>query len=411
MPGTHTFFWLAVGAIVYTWIVYPLLLWLLCAVRRLLPRRPRMSPNELPFVSLVIAAYREESVIGDRIRNALELDYPADRLEILIGVDGNEDRTGDIVGEFNDDRIRLVQFPERRGKASVLNDCVPASRGEIIAFSDANTNMARNAIQVLVSHFGDSRIGCVCGQLVLTDPTTGRNVDSVYWRYENFLKNREAELNALLGVNGAIYAIRRELFRPIPANTIVDDFVIGMRVHEQGQRLVYDGTAQAFEETAPSISGEFHRRTRIGAGNFQSLVWLWKLLLPIRPVAFSFLSHKVMRWLCPYLMLIAFVTNCLLATESPYNILLAAQSIFYLLAASGFVIRKGRGWYKLLHVPAMFVAMNAALAVGLWRFLKSTQGATWKRTTRSSELSEAETASDEERDLACVGSDSEAVST
>ena len=172
--------------------------------------------------------------------------------------------------------------------------------------------MHPDALANLARHFADATVGGVCGQLILQDPVTGQNVDGIYWKYENFLKKREADLGALLGVNGAIYAIRKELYREIPSNAIIDDFLIGMRIHERNRKLAYDPTAIAYEETPETIHAEFQRRVRIGAGGFQSLVWLWKLLDPRRGwVAFCFFSHKLLRWACPFFMLAAFLAHLL----------------------------------------------------------------------------------------------------
>ena len=397
-------FWLSASLVVYSYVVYPLVLTMLAAVTRRSQRRRPVNKPEAPTnviadesdtetiapprVSLVIAAYREEGVILSRINNALLMDYPADRYEIIVGVDGNEDLTGDLVRRINDPRVRLMQFPKRRGKTKVLNDCVPAATGDIIVFSDANTNMEPGAIQRLVKHFAEPEVGGVCGQLVLTDLTTGKNTDGLYWRYENFLKLREGEIGALLGVNGAIYAIRKPLFDPLPDGAINDDFIIGMRIHMKGRKLIYEGEARAFEETAPDISGEFARRIRIGTGGFQSLKWLYPLLNPLRGrIALAFWSHKVLRWLCPVFLLTAFVTNIVLAGEPLYIGLLLTQLAFYGTAWAGARLATSSGPSKLsvrlARVSSLFVAVNAALFVGMLRAIRGTDGAKWKRTARS----------------------------
>jgi len=227
-------------------------------------------------------------------------------------------------------------------------------------------------------------VGGVCGQLVLSDPQTGKNVDGIYWSFENYLKRNEAKIDALLGVNGAIYAIRRELYSPIPSNTIVDDFLIGMRIHLLGKRLIYEPNAQAYEETAPTITGEFNRRVRIGAGNFQSLRWLSPLLNPRRgTIALTFFSHKVMRWLCPVFLFAALISNVFLIEDLFYSRTLAIQIVFYVIAMAGLKIGPGPGWTKLLRLPAMFVAMNIALLLGFFRLIFTSQSGTWKRTERS----------------------------
>ncbi len=230
-------FWLALGTVAYAYIGYAVVVWL-ASVRRPDPAARSLSDyshrttRDRPKVSLVIAAYKEEAWILKRLQNAIEQDYPRDGLEILVGCDGHEDLTGDLAEAFHDDRVRVVVFPERRGKASVLNDLVPLATGEVLVFTDANTLFERSAIKNLARHFDDATVGGVVGRLVLVDPESGSNADGMYWKFENFLKGCEGKLGAVLGANGGIYAIRRELYRPIPANTILDDFLIGMRIHE-----------------------------------------------------------------------------------------------------------------------------------------------------------------------------------
>lgn len=380
----ETLCWLSLGLIVYSYLLYPLLLGLLSRFRPA-KQAPYGNPAEQswPFVSLVIAAYKEESVILQRVHNALMLDYPADRLEILIGVDGNEDSTGELVASISDSRVRLLQYPVRRGKASVLNDSIPQARGEIVLLSDANTFWDRDAARQLVRHFQDPGVGGVCGRLILTDAATGENVDGVYWRYENWIKAQEGAVGALQGANGAIYAIRKELFASIPSHTIVDDFLIGMRIHLSRRKLLYDKSAIAREETAPTIRDEFQRRTRIGAGNFQSLVWLRRLLLPdYGLVSWAFWSHKVLRWTCPLWMLLALVSSLLLAEQPVYRWLLVSQGMGYGMAIAGSLGVPGKvGAFG--RIAWMFVMMNVALACGFYRWLFRTQKGTWKRTERS----------------------------
>jgi len=377
-------FWGATGLLAYSYVLYPALvgLWGRLARKPAVPEPAAVS--DWPTVSLVVAAYKEERFIQERLENAARTDYPANQLEILVGCDGAEDRTGQIVQAFEDPRVRLLQFPQRRGKASVLNDVVPTTTGEILLFSDANTFLDADATQRLVRHFADPKVGGVVGKLILTDGATGKNVDGLYWRYENFVKSSEGKIGALLGANGAIYAIRKSLWRPIPANTIVDDFLIGMRIHETGHRLVYDNTAVAHEETAPSIADEFHRRARIGAGGFQSLVWLAGLLAPWHGrVAWAFWSHKVLRWLGPIWMIAMLAANVALLGEPLYRVLFAVQVGLYGAAFVGSRVTIPGLAGKLLKVAALFVNMNAALFVGLGRWLRQSQGGVWKRTERS----------------------------
>ncbi len=379
-------FWGALGLLTYSYVLYPVLVGLWARLARRTPAREICAVTDWPTVTLVVAAYKEERFIQERLENAARTDYPEGKFDVVIGCDGQEDRTGQIVAAFDDRRVRLLQFPQRRGKASVLNDAVPTAAGEIVLFSDANTFLDADATKRIVRHFEDPTVGGVVGKLILTDGATGKNVDGLYWRYENFVKTCEGKIGALLGANGAIYAIRKSLWRPIPANTIVDDFLIGMRIHESGHKLVYDATAIANEETAPSIADEFHRRARIGAGGFQSLAWLAGLLAPWHGrVAWAFWSHKVLRWLGPVWMLAMLIANiALLTTGEPlYRGLLALQGGLYLAAFLGSRLTFPGAIGKLLKVAALFVNMNAALFVGLGRWLRQSQGGVWKRTERS----------------------------
>ncbi len=387
--------WISVGLILYSYGIYPVLLGMVsryCSEKtepasqwaEEMANSSERHSAEWPRVSLVIAAYQEAGVIAARIQNALQMDYPADRLEVLIGVDGQEDSTGEIVAGFADERVRLLQYPVRRGKASVLNDSITQARGEIVLLSDANTFWDRDAARQLVQHFRNPQVGGVCGRLILTDAATGENVDGLYWRYENWLKEKEGEIGALLGANGAIYALRKALYQPVPPQTIVDDFLIGMRVHLARQQFLYEKAAIAREETAPSIHDEFRRRTRIGAGNFQSLIWLKRLLLPdYGRVCWAFWSHKVLRWICPVLMVLALVSSYLLAEIPLYRGVLLSQTCFYALALLGSLAKMPGKWGAPGRLAWMFVMMNVALGCGLYRWLFKTQKGTWQRTERS----------------------------
>src|SRR5262245_20952127 len=226
-------FALSMATVVYVYFGYPLMVWLLARCFGRSREAGALADDQLPCVSVLISAYNEESEIGERICNLAGLDYPSGKLEIVIASDGSSDRTNDIVRRYADSGVVLLDFAARRGKASVLNDAMALVRHPIVVLSDANTHMAPDALRHLARWFHDPKIGVVCGRLVLTDQRTGRNVDSLYWKYETFLKKCESRLGALLGTNGGIYAIRRDVFQPIPANTIVDDFVIPLLARQQ----------------------------------------------------------------------------------------------------------------------------------------------------------------------------------
>jgi cellulose synthase/poly-beta-1,6-N-acetylglucosamine synthase-like glycosyltransferase len=377
-------FWSCAAGILYAYVGYPLLVWVLSRWFGRGNQAPDTNEESLPSVSLLIAAYNEEAVIEGRILNALAMDYPAEKLEIVVASDGSSDGTSEIVQRYAGRGVRLLPFTPRRGKASALNAAFPELRGEIVLMSDANTQNDRLAARRIVRWFQDPGVGVVCGRLVLTDPETGRNADSLYWKYETFLKKCEGRLKALLGANGGIYAIRRSLFLPIPNHTIVDDFVIPLRAKLQtGCDILYDWEAVAREETPPSVGSEFHRRSRIGAGGFQSIGMLWPLLLPWQGwVAFTFFSHKILRWLCPFFMLGLMSSSAFLWDSSFYRSAFFGQFAFYLLSLlAGLVPGQARA-LKPLRITTMFTGMNAALLVGFWRWLWGSQKGVWKRTTR-----------------------------
>jgi cellulose synthase/poly-beta-1,6-N-acetylglucosamine synthase-like glycosyltransferase len=379
--------WTSLGLVAYAYFGYPLLVWLLA---RFFGRRelPPAAPQSCPTVSLLICALNEEACIAERVLNGLDQDYPADHLQVVVASDGSTDRTAEIVHEIAlkfPGRVILHDFSVRRGKATALNTVIPTLESELVVLSDANTSFDRHAVRNLTRWFARSGIVAVCGQLVLRDPATGRNVDSVYWRYENFLKNCEAAVGALLGANGAVYAIRRHEYIPIAADSIIDDFLIPLQLKLQtGGRLIYDADAVAVEETPPEIADEFRRRVRIGAGGFQSLCRLWPLLLPSSGMtAVAFLSHKLLRWVTPFFLLVALIANALLLGQQPaYRLLFALQAAFYTAAGIGHFVPGHSTAPRLLRLTTLFTSMNVALAFGFGRWLRGTQRPTWHRTAR-----------------------------
>jgi len=385
--STVTLFWCFGCLVAFAYLVYPILI---LALARLFGRTPVPTvPAEsaLPVVSLLIAAHNEEVDIEARILNALSLKYPAGKLEIVIASDGSTDGTNEIVRRYTGSGVQLFAYEKNRGKAAVLNESVGRLRGEIVILSDANTHMAPDAALRLAAWFPLKDVGVVCGRLVLNDPLTGRNVDSVYWKYETFLKKCESRLGALLGSNGAIYAIRKDLFPVIIPGTLIDDFVIPLEAKRRsGCRIVYDTHAIAYEETAPTILAEFRRRVRIGAGGFQSIGMLWPLLSPVHGwVSLTFFCHKILRWGCPFLLIGMLVANLLLIADPLYAWMLGGQSAFYALSLVGNWIPVRPRILRYLRLPTMFSTMNLALFIGFFRWLRGGQTGIWTRTNRSGE--------------------------
>lgn len=387
-------FWLAVLAIAFSYVGYPIVLAASSAVRNAFAtlrflgggpdRRSGQAETPWPRVTIAFAAFDEEACIRQKIENCLAVDYPADRLEVLVGCDGCTDRTAEIARAAGDERVRVVELAPRAGKASVLSRIVPTAGGDVVVLTDANVMLDRNAVRALVRRFRDPEVGAVVGRLRLVDPHSDELGESLYWRYETFLKHLEGEHGYVLGANGGLYAIRRVLFTPLPPDTITDDFVIPLHIAVRGWRVPFEPGAVAIEETTEDAVREFARRARIGAGNWQALLRVPHVLDPRAGfLFFAFASHKLVRWSTPLLLAIALVANGVLAVDPGgwYRVLLAGQVAFYAGALGGW---RGRdGWIlRSAGLAHHFVAMNAALAVGFWRFARGTQSAAWQRTER-----------------------------
>jgi cellulose synthase/poly-beta-1,6-N-acetylglucosamine synthase-like glycosyltransferase len=363
-------FWISAGFSVYVYIGYPILLWGLQAVFRSSPPQPPLEPS----VSLLVAAYNEGAVIAEKIRNSLALDYPVEKLEIVVASDGSRDATAEIVRSFSGSaggtgvQVRLLNYEQNRGKMAVLNDAVPQLRGDIVAFSDASSMLAADSVRTLVQSFHDPRVGAASGvyRLLKKDQAQLGSQEDLYWKYETFLKVQEAKLGAFTGAHGSLYAIRRALY-PFPsAATINDDFTIPMRILERGHRVAYQPAAVAYEE-AHEMEG-FSRRVRITAGNIEQLREIKSLIWPPRPfVLFCLLSHKTGRLLVPVFMLIALAANIVLRRQFPYNWLLLSQALFYGLAVLGAVVSLKP---KVLRLPYYFCMINSALFAWVYQAVR-----------------------------------------
>jgi len=377
--------WVCIVCILFSYVIYPVILTI---VSRFFGSKPQsyelLSNEELPNITVIIAAYNEEKVIKDRVENLLKQDYPPEKLTIFIGSDGSTDNTNNILSSFNEPQLQAFLFEINRGKANVLNDLFEKAQDEIVVLSDANTNFEPDAIKRLVCHFANEKVGAVCGELNLYNPNKNDNKDNVYWKYEQFLKEKEAQLDALLGANGAIYAIRTKLYVPIPKNTIVDDFLIVMNIAKAKYSIIYDKLALANEEVAPSINEESKRRVRIGTGNYQAFSnLLWALNPFIGWRFFTYFSHKVLRWFTPHFMVITFFINILLLGNIAYNALFALQLLAYYSAYWG--VKESKKGLK-IPIPvaflAFFVSMNFSLLKGFYQFAFKNVKGTWQRTSR-----------------------------
>ena len=371
-------FWAALFLVVYTYLIYPVLLWLLAAGRKM----PEYAPlSEWPETSLIIAAHNEEDVLHAKLENALAMDYPAERLDIIVVSDASTDGTDRIAAEFAARGVRLHRQEVRGGKTEAQNAGVRLARGQFVAFSDANSMYAPSALKRLLAPFADERIGCVCGELQYANPDeqgAGKG-EGLYWRYEQFLKRRESLLSSALGANGAIYALRRELFVELRGD-IISDFVAPLHAWRRGFRIAYEPTAVAIEYSSGRFGDEFRRRRRIVS---RSLYGLWTEAGVLNPLAhfffaFQMFSHKLLRWLVPVWLLVVLAVNVPLAASEYYGILLALQVAFYGLAALGLLLPERLGRYWLFYVPAYFTATNWGTLLGLLSFLMGRRHRVWQ---------------------------------
>jgi cellulose synthase/poly-beta-1,6-N-acetylglucosamine synthase-like glycosyltransferase len=332
----------------------------------------------------VFAAFNEERHVEERIRNVATLAYPADKITLYIGSDGSTDDTAALALRHAGERVRVFPFAQRRGKASVLNDLLAEVVEEIVVFTDANTAFDSRSITALIEHFADPTVGAVSGELRLRDPAFGDNIDAHYWRVETAIKVGESSVGGLLGANGGIYAIRRELYRELPSDTIIDDFIVVMNVSTLGWRVLFESRALAFEDAPSGIDDEFRRRVRIGIGNYQAFFrhpeyWLrttWTR-------RFTYVSHKVLRWFTPHLLFAALVACFSLRMQSPYGELFAVQLVIYGVLATAMVLRKFFRLPRVVTAPVFVFALNIAFVVAFFRYAIGDFSGAWRRTQRA----------------------------
>lgn len=361
MEWAAILFWLSLAGIIYTYAGYPLLI-------ALLARWAGRPVHKAPYtarVSVVIAAFNEAARLPAKVRTILGCERADLVEEILIGSDGSTDDPAAALKEVPDPRVRLVEFPKRRGKPSVINDLMGLARGEIVVMMDARQAVEPGALVALLQNFADERVGVVSGELVFRAPDqptdTAQGMDA-YWRYEKFLRRREARFRSVPGATGALYAFRRPLFRPLPATLVLDDVGLPMQAVRQGYRCVFEAGAVVYDEPSRDMVQEALRKRRTLAGNAQ-LVGLmpWLLLPGVNPIWFEFVSHKLLRLVVPFLLVLLLGSNLMLLDGLWYRVMLSGQIAFYSWAACSAWRSGGRksarpgGW---LAIPYFFVSMN-----------------------------------------------------
>ena len=373
-------FWISLFFIVYTYVLYPLLLLLLKIFEK---RTTVMDETFSPTVSIVIAVYNERDVIEGRLENLRRIGYQTAKIECIIGSDGSDDGTNLLLAQSNLRELKVKAFPERRGKAAVLNELIPQAEGEIVVLSDANTFYRPDTVRRLVSHFADPQVGAVFGELILESDTrtVGGMGEGYYWMYEYAMKRMESDISTTVGATGAVYAIRKKLFKPLPTDKpVMDDFIIPLNIVKEGFKVKYEPQAVAHEIPSNSVSGEFRRKVRIGAANFYGLSEFAALLHPRYGFAsLALWSRKILRWCVPFLMMVMIAASLMLAVDSQlFRVIVFLEAALFASALLGFVLERIKIRTGILGVPYYFVAMNLALFVGFLKFAFGRQPATWE---------------------------------
>ena len=378
MSITESFFWFSVIGIFYTYFGYPLLLVMLTSLMSKAIKKAEITPS----VSLVIAAYNEEKAIEEKIKNSLALDYPRDKLEIIVVSDGSTDKTNEIVQKFALQGVKLCIFSKRLGKTSCRNEAIKLTRGDILVFSDATGMYNKDVIKKLVRNFNDSRVGCVGGFLRYINPKNSMvgEGEGLYWRYEVMLRRKESRLGNLMAVSGAIYAIRKELYK-FPPKELADDFISPLMVKKQGYYCVYETEAVCVEETVSKNKNEVSKRARIALRNIKGLFYMKTLFNFFKYGIFSLelFSHKILRLTVPvFLLFIVFANILLLNNAQIYKIIALMQVIFYSFALIGYILQRMQRKSRLFYIPFYFCVTNLGILFGIIRFLVGKEEMIWK---------------------------------
>ena len=376
-------FWIGIGIVFYTYLGYGIVLYLMVKIKELFvkPRLPRL-PETLPEATLLIAAYNEEAIVASKMVNCRQLDYPADKLRLVWITDGSNDNTNERLKEYPE--VTVLYQPRRQGKTAALNRALP-----YVIFTDANTMLNKGAIKEIIRQFSDPRVGCVAGEKrVEIQAEQGATAgEGIYWKYESALKRLDYRLYSAVGAAGELFAIRTSLFEQMPPDTLLDDFILSLRIAMRGYKIAYSKEAYALESASLNMREEEKRKVRISAGGLQSVWRLRGLLNMFRYgiLSFQYISHRVLRWtLTPVVLFALLPLNLLLACtgHTLYTVILALQLAFYLLGYLGYKMEKRNIRNKLLFIPYYFLFMNINVIRGYSYLAKHKGTGAWEKAKR-----------------------------
>ncbi len=371
--------WTAFALILYTYFGYPLILFIWSA---LFPAAVSKSPCT-PTVDILTCAYNEEETIEKKISNFQELNYPREKVRLVVASDGSTDATVEIAKKFENDRISVIEYPKRRGKIGVINETVAQLEGEILLFSDANTMLEKNSVERMVWNFSDEQVGGVSANVVLISENAPFGAgESLYYKYERFIQEKESLVESIIGADGGMYGIRRDFFSAPPGDTILDDFVISMNVALQGKRVVFDREVVGYEDNPISCRDEFFRKSRVIAGAVQTLKRCMAVpSMNRKKLLFCYLSHKLLRWSTPILLVVLLFASARLAVGgqgAPYSLLLGIYAAFFLLSFAGFLTKHRKNAAPLI-VPYYYCLENAAALYGVYKGVFNRQSVRWRK--------------------------------
>ncbi len=384
----YILFWTFLIIILYSYIGYPLVIFIISLFKKKVSQK--IHTDFEPEVTLFVAAYNEIDFIEQKIKNSFNLNYPKDKLRYVWLTDGSDDGTPEALKKYKN--IEVYHQDKRNGKIGAINRGMQFIKTPVVIFSDANSMLNKDAIKIIVSEFKNNRVGCVAGEKRIESNTKDNAVNSgegIYWKYESFIKRCESDVNSALGAVGELFAIRTELFEPIEQDTILDDFIISLRIAQKAYQIKYTPKAYATESASINIQEELKRKTRIAYGGFQTLFRLKSLLNPFKDPAltFQYISHKVLRWtLVPFSFLFILIINMLIAINEKfigfYTYLFYLQICFYILVIFGALLQSKKTNLKLFFAPYYLFVMNLSEIIGFFRFLRKKQSVNWERAKR-----------------------------
>ncbi|KAF0128774.1 MAG: family 2 glycosyl transferase [Bacteroidetes bacterium] len=395
MESLKIIFWVLLFIVFYAYLGYGIVLFILVKLKRMFKKTaPLYDSFYEPEVTLFVAAYNEKDYVNAKVQNSLEMEYPSEKIKQIWITDGSDDGTPDLIKQFQNPNIEVYHVPQRGGKIGAMNRGMQFVKSPIIIFSDGNTMLGKESVRRIVNLFADPTVGCVSGEkrIYNKEKDSAAGTEGIYWKYESKLKKWDAELYSVVGAAGELFAIRTELFEEVEKDTLLDDFIISLRVAMKGYTIQYDPEAFAIETSSANVKEELKRKVRIAAGGIQSIIRLSALLniFKFGTLSFQYISHRVLRWtIAPLSLPLLLIFNLVLfILAGPANLnsiyvwLFYGQVLFYVMAFTGWYLENKAIKIKILFIPYYFMIMNLAVLMGMRRYFKGSQSVNWERAKR-----------------------------